>query len=305
LSPEAYASAGQITVEHGLALADLGRGDAFAAHRDTPGAFTFGSVLGSTRKLETGTAASAKTNSYGLVGGIGWASESGSVGVFAGYVDSRQRIEDLGTRTDADGVVAGVHARWSNGALGLKSTIAYDGSKAKTDRVLVDGSSRGRYDLHGLTADFSVDYATALSQNWTVKPALGFTAIRVTRDAVQETGTSVFGLDVARRRDHAAFVDGSLTFAGGQREGSPFRPYLSVGVRYQFDGKTPYAVAALDNGPIALGALGISRAPIVARATLGWDVAVSSQLSVFAAATGESGDADHRLSSNAGLRLVF
>jgi hypothetical protein len=306
LAPEPYATATQIAVEHGLELAGAARGDAFAAPAETTGGFAFATALGSSRTLQTGDgAADARTRSYGVVGGLGLAGENGSVGAFIGYLDSKQRLKDLDARTEADGLVAGIHGRWSRDQIGIKATIAYDAGKAKTTRMIPGGQAQGRYDLRGWMADLVVDYAVPLSGNWTVRPSLGATAIRVTRDGTVETGASAFVLNVARNRDWAAFADGALTFEGGQRGVSAVRPYLTLGVRYQFEGRTPYAVAALDGGTFALGARGVSRAPVVASATLGWDIAVSSRVSVFAAATGETGDADHRFSSRGGLKIAF
>lgn len=71
-APETCASAGQIAVEHGLELANVGRSDAFAPRRDTPGAFTFASTLRNTRTLAGGAqgAARARTNGHGFLGGL-------------------------------------------------------------------------------------------------------------------------------------------------------------------------------------------------------------------------------------------
>lgn len=306
LAPEPYAAATQIAVEHGLELAGAARGDAFAAPAEATGGFVFASALGGKRTLQTGDgAADARNRSYGVVGGLGIAGENGSIGAFIGYLDSKQRLKDLDARTEADGLVAGVHGRWSRDQIGVKATIAYDAGKAKTTRMIPGGQAQGRYDLRGWMADLGVDYTVPLSGNWTVRPSLGATAIRLTRDGTVETGASAFVLNVARDRDWAAFVNGAMTFAGGQREGSAVRPYLTLGVRYQFEGRTPYAVAALDGGVFALGARGVSRAPVVASATLGWDIALSSRVSVFAAASAESGDADHRFNSRGGLKIAF
>jgi uncharacterized protein with beta-barrel porin domain len=308
LTPEAYAAAGQIAVEQGLELAATGRSDAFASHRETPGAFTFASALGSTRTLDSGANGTARTrtNGYGFLGGLGLGSADWSLGAFVGYLDSHQTLFGRAARTDLDGVVAGVHGRWTGGGLGIKATLAYSGGEATTRRALPgDGTARSHYDLTGWTADLSVDYAVPLSDNWTVRPGLGVTAIRVTRDGVAEEGGSAYALTVARERDHAVFVDGALTFKGGMREGAKLRPYLSLGARYQVDGRTPYAVAALGGGGFGLEAAGAARASLLATATLGADFAVSSKLTLFGALNGEAGDADNRAGANVGLRLAF
>jgi uncharacterized protein with beta-barrel porin domain len=308
LTPEAYAAAGQIAVEQGLELAATGRSDAFASHREAPGVFTFASALGSTRTLDSGANGTARTRTtgYGFLGGLGVGSVDWSLGAFVGYLDSRQTLFGRGARTDLDGVVAGVHGRRTGGRLGIKATLAYSGGEATTRRALPgDGTARSHYDLTGWTADASVDYAVPLSANWTVRPGFGVTAIRVTRDGVAEEGGSAYALTVARERDHAVFVDGALTFQGGQREGARLRPYLSLGMRYQVDGRTPYALAALGGGGYGLEAAGASRAPVLATATLGADFAVSSKLTLFGALNGEAGDADNVAGARVGARLTF
>ena len=307
LTPEAYASAGQIAVEQGLELADVGRSDAFAPRRDTPGGFTFASALGNTRTLEGGTqgAARARINGYGFLGGIGWGSSDWSIGGFVGYLNSRQTLSALGARTEVDGVVAGVHGRWSNGKLGIKATVAYDGGNADTRRSLLGASAKGSYDLTGWTGDLSLTYAMPLSRGWTVQPTLGVTAIRTVRDQTAEGGDSPYVLEVARERDHAVFVDGGLTFKGGMQDGAVLRPYLTVGMRYQVEGRAPFALAALGGGDFGLAATGASRAPVLATAALGADVVVNSSLTLFGAVNGEAGNADRRAGGRVGLRLAF
>jgi hypothetical protein len=308
ITPEAYASARQIAVENGLTLADASRSDAFASHRDTPGLFSFGSALANTRTIEAdadqGTSR-ARTNGYGFLAGIGWGGSDWSVGGFAGYLNSRQQLGSLSARTKANGIVAGIHGRWTDSAWGVKATIAYDGGDANTRRLVPGSTAQGRYDLHGWTSDVSLTYTMPISGNWTVRPSLGATAIRTTTKRIVETGNSPFALDVARQRSHVAFVDGALTFSGGSREGEAVKPYLSIGVRYQADGRVPFALAAWDGGGYGLVAAGTPRAPVLATATIGSDVALSSQLSLFGALSAESGDADHRASGRAGLRLAF
>lgn len=307
LTPEAYASADQITIENGLQLADVGRSSAFGTQRETRGAFMFGSTLGNFRTLDSNAQGTsrAQTNSYGFVGGLGWGSSDWSVGGFVGYLNSRQTLATLGARTTVDGVVAGVHARWAGAGIGVRATLAYDGGNATTRRALPGGTASGQYDRRGWTADFSLDYALRLSGNWIVRPSIGATATRTAHDRVTETGSSAFALDVARARDHAVFVDGAMKFTGGTKDGATVRPYLSVGVRYQADGRTPYAVAAFGGGEYGLRAAGAQRAPVLATATLGADVSVSSRMVLFGALSGESGDADHRASGHVGLRLQF
>jgi len=309
LTPEAYASAQQITVGNGFTLAATGRGADFAARRDTPGLFTFASVLGNTATLEadavSGTAL-ARTNGYGFLGGIGFGGATWSIGAFGGYMNNHQTLASLSARTRADGAVAGVHGRFASGGVGIKATVAYDGGDANTRRSVPDGSVYVYYRLHGWTADASIDYALPVTGTWTVRPSLGATAIRATRSAASEVGTSAFALSVARRTRTALFVDGGLTFSGSALvPGARITPYLSLGARYQMQGRTPVALAGFGGGDTTLLAEGASRAPVLATATLGAEVALSHRLTLFGAVTGESGDADHRASGRTGLRLAF
>jgi hypothetical protein len=310
VTPEPYAAARQIGVENGLTLADAARGSAFAPTRDTPGVYTFASALSGTRTLGADVArgtARTTVNGYGFLAGIGVAGEGWSLGAFGGWLNGHHTLSGLGARTQADGGVAGVHGRVQRGAVGMKAMVAYDGAQADTRRALPGGTAFGRYDLHSWTADASIDAAVPLSDAWTVRPRIGGTAIRTTRDGVAETGGSAFALTVAKQRTTAAFVDGSLTFASAVSPGgiTTARPYLTIGARYQVKGRTPYALAALGGGDLGLLATGAARAPLLATATLGADIAVTQRLAVFGALSGESGDADHRASARAGVRLAF
>lgn len=310
LSPEAYAAARQIGVENGLALAEAARGDAFVPHPDTPGLFTFASALGGTRTLEADTlrgTAQTTTNSYDFLGGIGFAGTGWSLGAFGGYLKDRQSLAGLGVRTNADGAVAGVHGRARYRGIGIRATVAYDGAQADTRRALPGGTALGHYDLHSWTADASIDAAVPLTGTWTLRPSIGGTVIRTNRGGVAEAGGSAFALTVAKQRSTAAFVDGGLTFAGAVPAGgtATVRPYLTIGLRYQTQGRTPYALAGLGGGGLGLLATGAARAPVLAIATLGADVALSQRLALFGAISGESGDADHRAVARAGLRLAF
>lgn len=310
LAPEPYAAARQIGVENGLTLADAARGGAFAPTRDTQGVYTFASALSGTRTLDADVArgtARTTVNGYGFLAGFGVAGEGWSLGAFGGWLKGHQTLSGLGARTHADGGVAGVHGRVQRGVVGIKATVAYDSTQADTRRALPSGTAFGRYDLHSWTADANIDVAVPLSDAWTVRPSIGGTAIRTTRDSVVETGGSAFALTVAKQRSTAAFVDGSLTFASAVSPDGIMaaRPYLTIGARYQVKGRTPYALAALGGGDLELLAAGAARAPLLATATLGADIAVSQRLAVFGALSGESGDADHRASARAGVRLAF
>ena len=309
ITPEAYAAASQVVVEDGLALADAGRGHGFTAPPGTVGLFTFGSGLANTRTLgadgDRGTE-KARINSYGVVGGIGWAGQSWSIGGFGGYLTNHQNIGSLGATTKADGALAGLHGQWSNGNIGVNATVAYTGGTADTRRSLPDGNASGHYNLHGWVADLRINDAIEVSPNWKVEPSVGATTIRSTRGTVDETGGDAFALGVSRDSDSALFVDGALTFSGGQMADAPIQPYLSLGLRYQAEGRVPHAIGNLDGGAAAgFFADGASRAPLLATATVGADATLSKRLALFGAITGESGDDDRRIGAQAGFRLAF
>lgn len=310
ITPQAYAATRQISIENGLTLADAARGQSFAPVGDAPGLFSFATALGGTRALAgdpTGGVARTTTNGYGFLAGIGFGDTSWSLGAFGGYLNSHQTLANLGARTTADGVVAGVHGRAQVRGIGFKATVAYDGAQANTRRVLPLGSAAARSDLHGWTADAGIDARLALPGGWSLRPAIGATAIRTTRDATTEDGGSPFALTVAKRRGTAVFVDGGATFAGAAAASSAvsIRPYLTLGARYQVRGRVPYAVAGLAGGSLGLIGESATRAPLLATAKLGADVVLSPRLALFAVLSGESGDADRRAAARGGVRLAF
>jgi hypothetical protein len=100
LTPEAYASTSQLGVEQGLAIAMAGRTGLAVTTRETAGLFSFAQGLGDWRTLKgrgaVGTA-TAKSHSYGGLGGLGFGTASGSVAAFVGYIDSRQTLIGKGT----------------------------------------------------------------------------------------------------------------------------------------------------------------------------------------------------------------
>lgn len=119
-------------------------------------------------------------------------------------IDSRQTLAGRGASTDVNGIVAGINGRWNaDRGVDVKTTIAYSGGKASTRRALPGGSNltaSGDYDLTGWTGNIRVDYAVQLGRDRTVRPGVGVTAIRATRDSVGERsvgegGGGAFALD--------------------------------------------------------------------------------------------------------------
>lgn len=306
ITPEAYATAQQIGVESGLALSESARG--FAAPTDRAGLFTFGELQGDWTRLPgngaTG-ASRAEASAQGLLGGVGIGTGAFSVGAFAGYRWTNQRIAALDARTRHDGTVAGVQARVAAGGFALVATGAYDGGDAVTTRAVPDGIARARYGLHGWTGDVSASYALTMGANWRLTPHVGGTVIHDIRDAVTETGGSGFALNVARGRERASFVDGGVGIEGGTGAGARFHPFASLGARWQLEGREPTAVAGFGGGATTLLAYGARRAEVVGTGTLGFAADVAGRVSLFASATGEAARGEHRIAARAGLRARF
>ena len=308
LTPEAYASATQAGVDNALTLASAARGPAFATVQEDPGLFTFAQTVGQWHTLGDdpveGTA-KARTRSYGFLGGIGYGNATLAVGAFGGYLNTHQSIDALGALTKNDGFVAGAHARYAANGLGVTASVLYDGGEADTVRLL-PGAARaaGRYDLHSWVADLSVGYALDMATDWSLRPRVGVTYLRTTRDGVDEAG-GAFALDVARDRHTSGFVDGGVTFARSDASPAPFRPFVSLGLRYQVEGRRTDAVAAYAGGPFDLVAFGAQRARAVGTAAAGVSYRLAGGLDLFSTVAAQTGRDDHQESISTGVRLRF
>lgn len=310
LTPEAYASATQLGVDQALALAQVARGGAFATDRAEAGAFTFAQTVGQWHRL-AGDAASgsgaARAQSYGFLGGLGYGDRGWMVGAFAGYLNGRQQIGALGAHTRADGVVAGVHARYAAPAgWGFSGSLLYDGGAARTDRALPGTvAASARYGLHSWVGDVSLHHTLAVGGDWTLRPRVGVTYVRTTRDGVSEDGASRFALQVARERHVAGFVDAGLSLARDDASDARFRPHVALGLRHQVEGRRVDALAGFAGGPLGLAAVGASRASVVGTAAAGVDYRLSAAVNLFSAATAQTGRDDHQESITTGVRLRF
>lgn len=310
ITPEAYASATQIGVDNALGLAQAARGPAFATTREDAGVFTFGQTLGQWHMLGAdagqGTSA-ARTRGYGFLGGVGYGDRQWMIGAFGGWLDTRQSIAPLGASTKADGVVAGVHGRYSmpNG-FGFGASVVYDGAQARTTRALPGtASAYGRYDLHSWTSDLSVHYAAELAEGWSLTPRAGLTYLRTRRQGMGETGGSPFALTVARRDLVAGFADGGVTFGRSDASDAPFRPFVTLGARYQIEGNRAVALGGYAGGGLGLVALGAARAPLVGTATGGVAYRFTNGVDLYATGSAQTGRDDHQETITAGLRLRF
>ncbi|MBW6525083.1 autotransporter outer membrane beta-barrel domain-containing protein [Sphingomonas sp. RHCKR47] len=309
LTPEAYASATQAGVDNALTLASAARSPAFATMQEDPGLFTFAQTVGQWHTLGDDPAegtAKARTRSYGFLGGLGYGNAELAVGAFGGYLNTHQSIDALGAVTKNDGFVAGAHARYAGAdGLGITASVLYDGGQADTVRAL-PGAARaaGRYDLHSWVGDLSVSYAIDMAADWSLRPRAGVTYLRTTRDGVAEAG-GAFALNVARDRHVSGFVDGGVTLARSDASPAPFRPYVSLGVRYQVEGRRTDAVGAYAGGPLDLVAFGAQRARAVGTAAAGMSYRLAGGLDLFSTVAAQTGRDDHQESISTGVRLRF
>lgn len=310
VTPEAYASATQIGVDNALGLTQAARGPAFATNRSEAGPFTFAQTLGQWHTLGAdraqGTSA-ARTRGYGFLGGVGYGDQQWMIGAFGGWLDTRQSIAPLAASTRADGVVAGVHGRYTmpNG-FGFGASVIYDGAQARTTRALPGTASGfGRYDLHSWTSDLSIHYTAEMADGWALTPRAGLTYLRTTRAGVGETGGSPFALSVAKDRHVAGFADGGLTLGRSDTSDAPFRPFVTLGARYQIEGNRALALGGYAGGGLGLVALGAQRAPLVGTATAGVAYRFANGVDLYATGSAQTGRDDHQETIAAGLRLRF
>lgn len=310
LTPEPYATASQIGVDNALAVTGAARGPAFATDGTDVHAYTFAQVVGGWHRLgaDRGEGVSAaRGRDYGFLGGIGVGNASWNVGAFGGYLNNRQAIEPLDAVTRAEGFVAGIQARYAaEGGFGVNATILYNGSKVRTERALPGaGAAQGRYDLNSWVSDVSVSYAAEMAGDWALRPHAGITYVRTDRDGLTETGGSPFALTVARDRHVAGFADAGLYLGRSTASTAAFRPFVSLGARYQIEGRRADALAGYSGAGLGLVALGAQRAPVVGTVAAGVDYRLTETLGVFATAASQTGRDDHQESVTAGVRLRF
>ncbi|KQO54509.1 hypothetical protein ASF14_19980 [Sphingomonas sp. Leaf257] len=309
VTPEAYASAMQIGVDNALGLVQAARGPGFATMEEEAGAFTFGQMIGQSHQLSADAAQginAARTSGYGILGGIGLGNRDWMVGFFGGYLDSRQTIETLGASTHADGVVAGLHARFRQpGGFGMQGSLIYDGAQGRTTRALPGATSAlGSYDLHSTTADISAHYTREMKGGWTLTPRAGLTYMRTMRLGFTETG-SPFALTLGRQALTASFVDAGVSLERSTLSDAALRPFGTLGLRYQLQGAKTQATGGYGGIDATLLALGVSRAPLVGTATAGLSYRVAYGVDVYASGSALIGSGDRQGTAMAGLRLAF
>ncbi|WP_242130471.1 autotransporter outer membrane beta-barrel domain-containing protein, partial [Sphingobium sp. Sx8-8] len=307
LNAESYASASQIGIENGLAIASTLRTASTSARGEEAGLFTFGQTLGGWRRLPGDAAlgtARANISTYGALAGIGIGSQTASLGAFVGYIDARQQIGALQARTKADGIMAGAVAQASLGSFHVAASLSHDGSKADTDRSLLSSSKlSSHYRLRSWTADISLSHAFALDDGWSFEPEVGFTHVSSRRGSASETGDAVWALDVQGRRTKASFLRGALELHGPAE--ARINPWLSAGVLHQLSGNSSFATAAYASVSDDLTVAGVSRSSTLATVGAGVNLRVSSAANLFFSGNSEFGAESSGQNLTAGLRIRF
>ena len=308
LTPEPYASAVQTSVERGLIVTRAMRSMNFAQGDDTPRAFTFGQALGGWSRIETSSrrgTAEAKSRGYGFLGGVGAVKGNWAGGAFVGYLEEDQTIAALAARTKTDGVLAGVHLRYDSDSVSASVSAFYDGAKAETRRALpAAGSADADYHLRGAIFDAKIAGRTTVVSGLVMIPQIGTTWIRTRRAGVVEDGGSPFALTVRGDRQWAGFADASLKLARPDVQ-APLRPWITLGGRYQLQGRAPVAVAGFGGGALGLVAYGAPRARMTGTVDAGLDATVAPNVDLFVSGTSEFSIHGSRTGFNGGVKVFF
>lgn len=309
LTPEAYATAQQLGVEQSLSIVKAARAATTASPLVEAGAYAFAQGLGNRRRLGgdavVGTNA-ARSQSWGVLSGLGYGNRTGSIGAFIGHIDSGQRISGLSASTDAEGLVAGIAGHIAVEGFDIGMLVGYDWTRAHTKRALPGGAttSTGRYDLHDLVLDVAVGYTIPVNQDWSFRAGAGISHIRTRRGAVSETG-GAFALDVDRDQASSTFVDGSLRAQGGQGASAKFHPWIELGVRHQTQGRVLEARSGLVGTGLQFTAASARREATLALVGAGLSVDIASGLSLFGAYNGEFANGSTANEGNIGLRFAL
>lgn len=305
LSPEPYASAGQMGIENGLAIAEALRSTRLAGVGEEGGPFTFGQVYGHWRNFAADGRGVARANVdvSGFLGGVGYGNATGGAALFVGRSDAKQRMAAIGAENEADGLFFGARAHYAPGNFSAGISLIIDRANASTRRTPVTGAANSQYDLHGTTIDGWLGYRFDLANDWQIGPQLGVTHVRVKREGQSESGGGAFALDVARQTYGATFLNVDLKL---EAPGSAsLRPWISAGVRHRLDGDAISATAALTGSGTAYSVQGAERKQTLPHAGAGLAVTLGSRLSLFLDGGAEfSGDYGER-HGNIGMTLRF
>ncbi|WP_328280154.1 autotransporter domain-containing protein [Sphingobium sp.] len=306
LSPEPYASAAQIGIENGLAIAGALRSVRMAGLSEEGGLFTFGQAYGNWRTFapDRRGVAQADVDSSGYLGGVGYGNNTVGAALFVGRSDSKQRLGAIGARNDADGMFLGGRVHYAAGGLSAGATILFDRAKADTVRNLVGGSSaRSRYKLHGMTIDGWVGYGWDIRDGWRVGPQLGLTHISVDRGAARETGGGAFALDVSKQKYDATFLGADLKLEAPGTQS--LRPWVSIGVRHMLEGDAIGATGGIASVGATYSVAGVERRETVPHVGGGLNVAISASVSLFVNGDAEFSGSNGQQHVNGGVTFKF
>lgn len=307
LAPQAYASASQLATEEGLLVIDAAREQSRFAP-EARGLFGFGQAITSRRTLDGDAAvgvAKGRLTSTGGLSGVGYGARSVWVGAFVGYLDGHQHIGDLDARTSTNSFLVGAMGQARLGTLELGFTAVHDGADADTRRVAPGGPlATSDYKIKSWVADVNLAYRFKLNADWAVRPRLGASYIRTTRDGLAEQGGGAFALAVDADKSGDWFVDGQVEVLAGQAAGARLHPYASVGFRTRTGGDPALASGALNGMSDPLTATGLDRDGALASVGAGLGYDLSHGLTVSATYSGEFGDGG-RQGALLGLRWTF
>jgi uncharacterized protein YhjY with autotransporter beta-barrel domain len=308
LHPEAYASASQIGIDSGLAIAAALRATAHAGEDGGEGLFAIGQGLGGWDRMRRNRAAgtsNATDDLGGFLGGIGYQQGPLSITAFAGRLFAHQRFSTLPARTKTKGTAFGGMVTYAQAGFEWGASAIWDRSKATTRRTLFVGSTvSGRYDLNSVTLDMHVGYAAHLGdQGWRLGPQVAVTHVKVDREAVNEKG-SPLALDVARRRQEATFLNVDLRLDTAAT-GTALRPWLSVGWQRRLDGDPVVARASFDGSAGSFTVSGVAREKSFASVGAGFDWSAADRLVFFLRGESSFDRSTGAPSVTGGFRLSF
>jgi fibronectin-binding autotransporter adhesin len=282
LSPQPYASVGQMGIENGLAIAEALRSAQLAGSSEEGGLFTFGQAYGHWRDFAADRRGVVRANVdvSGFLGGLGYGNTTAGAALFVGRSDAKQRMSALGAENEADGLFFGGRGHYARGNFSAGVSLVIDRANAKTRRTPFTGAANSQYDLHGVTIDGWLGYGFDLNGGWQIGPQVGLTHIRVKREGQSESGGGAFALDVAGCTYRATFLNADLKL---QAPGSSrLRPWVTAGVRHRVDGgHAIVASAAFTGSGTAFSVSGAERKRTLPHVGAGLNLTLASRLSLF------------------------
>ena len=305
LSPEAFASVGQLSIDQGLAIASALREGGVATTSES-GLFVFVQGFGSWRDFDgDGRGVSeVEQHNKGFLAGVGFGRGGFDFSAFIGHSEMGQSIDALRAQTDADGAFIGARARYLAGGLNLGASIIRDEAEADTNRAPGYGSVlRSNYDLEAITIDAWVGYDFAFGSRLTVMPQVGVTHISVDRGEVGEgSNGNPFALQVEQQDFDATFVDADIKLGFGGT--GMIQPWVSAGVRHLLDGDEIIARGAFLGTPTGYTVAGVERSDTLPHVGAGITASPSEQVNLFLKGEIEFGDQAAK-SVSGGVRFRF